>query len=90
MPMKESKEVKLFEWGGLCGRCLSDREVMGMNEGADQKLRGRWDARSSRTCVTVLHNSLFRQKGSGSEVKNMCTLFEYALILSSHCQTILA
>lgn len=45
-----------------------------MNEGADQKLRGRWDARSSRTCVTVLHNSLFRQKGSGSEVKNVHTV----------------
>lgn len=47
-----------------------------MSKGADQKLCGRQDARSRRTCVTVLHNGLFRQRGSGFEVMDMYT-FEY-------------
>lgn len=42
--------------------------MAGKNEGADQKLRGWWDARLGSGCVTALHKGLRRQKGSGSEV----------------------
>lgn len=42
--------------------------MAGKSEGADQKLRGWWDARLGRSCVTVLHKGLRMQRGSGCEV----------------------
>lgn len=38
--------------------CLRGEEVSGKNEGADQKLRGWWDARWGSSCVTALHKGL--------------------------------
>lgn len=52
-----------WEAGGPRGE-----RVAGKNEGADQKLRGWWDARLGSSCVTALHKGLRRQRGSGSEV----------------------
>lgn len=53
---------------------LRGEEVAGKNEGADQKLRGWWDARLGSSCVTALHKDLRRQRGSGSEVISMSVL----------------
>ncbi len=48
--------------------------MAGKNEGADQKLRGWWDARLGSSCVTALHKGLRRQRGSGSEVISVSVL----------------
>lgn len=53
--------------GGRQDDCVGE-EVVGKNEGADQKLCGWWDARPARGCVTELHKDLCRRRGNGCEV----------------------
>lgn len=46
---------------------LRGEEVLGTREGADQKLRGWWDAWSGSGRVTALHNTYSRHRESGWE-----------------------